>query len=43
MEWKHKCALAWMQERQKFLTASDVKELLPYTATGRAKKITEED
>lgn len=43
MEWKHKCSLAWMQERQKFLTASDVKALLPYTATGRAKKITEED
>ncbi len=43
MEWKHNCSLAWMQERQKFLTASDVKALLPYTATGRAKKITEED
>lgn len=43
MEWKHKCSLAWMQERQKFLTASDVKALLPYTATGRAKKITDED
>lgn len=43
MEWKHKCSLAWMKERQKFLTASDVKALLPYTATGRAKKITEED
>lgn len=43
MEWKHNCSLAWMQERQKFLTASDVKALLPYTATGRAKRITEED
>lgn len=43
MEWKHECSFAWMQERQKFLTASDVKALLPYTATGRAKKITEED
>lgn len=43
MEWKHKCSLAWMQERQKFLTASDVKVLLPYTATGRAKNITEND
>lgn len=43
MEWKHECSLAWMQERQKFLTASDVKALLPYTATGRAKKITDED
>lgn len=43
MEWKHKCSLEWMNERQKFLTASDVKALLPYTATGRAKKITEED
>lgn len=43
MEWKHKCSLAWMQERQKYLTASDVKALLPFTATGRPKKITDED
>lgn len=43
MEWKHKCSLAWMQERQNFLTASDVKALLPFTATGRPKRITDED
>ena len=43
MEWKHKCSLEWLQERQKYLTASDIKRLLPVTATGRPRKITDID
>ena len=39
MKWEHKCSLEWMTARQNCLTASDVKELLPYTATGRPRKI----
>ena len=43
MEWKHKCSLEWLQERQKYLTASDIKRLLPVTATGRPRKVTDID
>lgn len=43
MLWKHKCSLEWMKERQRYLTASDIKELLPVTKTGRARKVTEEN
>lgn len=43
MEWKHKCDLAWLWERQKYLTASDIKGLVPLTKTGRPRKITDID
>ena len=43
MIWKHKCSLEWMKTRQCYLTASDIKELLPVTKTGRARKVTEEN
>lgn len=43
MKWEHKCSLEWLQQRQKHLTASDIKKLLPFTPTGRARKITDED
>lgn len=43
MLWKHKCSLDWMKTRQCYLTASDIKELLPVTKTGRARKVTEEN
>lgn len=43
MKWEHKCSLEWLRARQKCLTATDIKDLLPFTATGRARKITEED
>ena len=33
MEWKHKCDLGWLTERQKYLTASDIKSLIPFTKT----------
>lgn len=43
MEWKHKCSLDWLKERQKYLTASDIKSLIPFTKTGRPRKIGEID
>ena len=43
MLWKHKCNLDWMKTRQCYLTASDIKELLPVTKTGRTRKVTEEN
>lgn len=39
MRLEHTCSLEWMKARQKYLTASDVKALLPVTATGRPRKI----
>ena len=42
MEWIHKCSLEWLQKRQKYLTASDVRKLIPLTATGRSRKVDEE-
>ena len=41
-KWFHRCDLGWMKARQKYLTATDVKELLPFTKTGRKKTITDE-
>lgn len=43
MNWKHKCSLDWLQERQRYLTASDIKKLLPVTKTGRPRKVDELD
>lgn len=43
MKWEHKCSLEWLKERQHFLTASDVKSLVPVTKTGRPRKITDDD
>ena len=43
MQWIHKCDLSWLKERQKHLTATDIKDLLPFTATGRPRKITNSD
>lgn len=43
MEWKHKCSLDWLRERQMCLTATDIKSLIPVTKTGRPRKITDMD
>lgn len=43
MKWYHVCDLEWLKERQKHLCASDIKKLLPFTKTGRPKKITDLD
>lgn len=42
-KWKHVCSLKWMRARQKYLTASDVKALLPVTTTGRPRKVTDRE
>lgn len=42
-KWFHKCDLDWLIARQMFLTATDVKDLLPYTKTGRKRTITDEN
>jgi len=42
-KWFHKCDLDWLRERQKYLTATDVKELLPFTKSGRKKTIIDEN
>lgn len=41
-KWQHKCSLEWMRARQRSLTASDIKELLPVTKTGRPRTVSEE-
>lgn len=43
MEWKHKCSLRWLKERQRYLTASDVRSLVPFTKTGRPRKVDDID
>jgi hypothetical protein len=43
MDWEHKCDIEWLRERQLHLTATDVRRLIPFTATGRARRITDED
>ena len=43
MIWEHTCSLEWLQARQRFLTATDVKDLLPFTKTGRKRTVTDDD
>lgn len=42
-KWNHKCDLEWLKARQKCLTATDIKELLPVTKTGRARTVSDEN
>jgi hypothetical protein len=37
MNWFHKVDPKWLEERKRYLSASDVKKLIPITATGRAR------
>lgn len=41
-KWKHKTDLGWMMARQECLTATDIKDLLPVTKTGRKRTVTED-
>ena len=43
MNWEHRCDLEWLRDRQKYITASDIKKLLPVTATGRPRKVGDEE
>lgn len=42
-KWFHRVDLDWLKARQDALSATDIKQLLPVTKTGRARKVTEED
>ena len=41
-KWFHKCDIDWMEARLNFLTATDVRELVPFTKTGRKRTIGDE-
>lgn len=41
--WEHHCSLDWLRERQKYLTASEIRSLIPLTKTGRPRTITDAD
>lgn len=43
MKWEHKCSIDWLRERQRYLTASDIKSLLPVTKTGRKRDVGEQE
>lgn len=43
MEWRHKCSLDWLRQRQRYLTASEIRNLVPLTKTGRPRKIDDID
>lgn len=43
MKWEHKCSLDWLKKRQRFLTASEIKSLLPVTKTGRPRVVGEQE
>ena len=42
-KWKHKVDLGWLISRQLCLTATDIKDLLPVTKTGRKRTVSDED
>lgn len=42
-KWFHECDLGWLRARRNFLTATDIKELLPVTKTGRKRIVTDEN
>jgi len=42
-KWFHKVKLDWLRARQDYLTATDIKDLLPVTKTGRKRKIDDYD
>ena len=43
MKWEHKCKLEWLKARSNFLTATDVKSLIPFTKTGKKRTVTDVD
>lgn len=43
MKWEHRCSIDWLRDRQRFITASDIKGLLPVTKTGRPRTVTDID
>lgn len=42
MKFYHKVSKPWLEARQCFLTASDIRKIIPLTATGRPRKVTDD-
>lgn len=42
MKFVHRCSIEWMRDRSQYLTASEIRKLVPLTASGRKKKITDD-
>lgn len=43
MDWRHECSIDWMNARRGYLTASEIKSLIPITKTGRSRTVTDDD
>lgn len=41
MKFIHRCSIEWMRDRSQYLTASEIRKLVPLTAGGRMRKITD--
>lgn len=41
--WRHECSQSWLRARNGYLTASDAHKLVPYTDSGRKRKVADED
>lgn len=42
MKFVHRCSIEWMRDRSQYLTASEIRKLVPLTAGGRKKNITDD-
>lgn len=43
MKWEHRCSLEWLRERQHYITASDIRSLIPLTKTGRKRTVGDDE
>ena len=41
MKFVHRCSIEWMRDRSQYLTASEIRKLVPFTAGGRKRNITD--
>lgn len=41
--WRHEVGKDWLDARRNYLTSTDIKGLLPFTKTGRPRKVTKDD
>lgn len=42
MKFVHRCSIEWMRDRSQYLTASEIRKLVPLTAGGRKRNITDD-
>lgn len=43
MKYEHRCSLDWLKARQDYITASEIHQMLPFTATGRKRSESVQD